>query len=486
MSALLFNSVTLTIRAADEASEIFLIDAGLSRIASGVGRLKIDVDPGIYKVRFRSGASQHDELVEISGLDENVVVQGPPILFHTAAPIDKTLTTHEYHSGPATMLSKQVNCEIGYGGELFIFVREEEGDQIQDQEFSVSGVTVHSLDGMELATFEQGDVDIQYRWSAITLRLDPGTYSIRVASGPIGTYEIFVTISQGWQTQVFMVMDEFWHDRISFRAPSLRSASVLMSHQGRGFDPYSRTVRLAELARHALEQGRNVISSQLMNELLSEKFEDPMLGIIAAHLIMRRHRPNWDLLLVVINNLANMLGEHPDVQALQIAMKKKSVTRIDSISSPPLLRNSWDYITKASRRRASLVSLDSHSARIANDVVSGGPWLIHRINEGHQFSSTDNFSIAESMRVVEKLMSMEPEQFTTIIKQTRSDDQSFSGLERGVLGAVSSYVQFRNLESGDAQISELTKARQVLSDLSAPSQSIANAVISLSEKMKLG
>lgn len=481
MSTSHFKPVLLEITAADDATEIFLIDANLVRIASDVGQLEKNVAPGIYKVRFRSGASQHDKLIEVSGVDEHVNVQGPPILFRTSAPIDMTLSTHEYQSGPAQASSNNINRMFGVGGELFVFLREEN----EEQSFFARGLTIHSLDGTELISIESGDVDIQSRWAAINLSIDPGTYSIRAASDQIGTYEIFVTVSQDWQTQVFLVMDEFWYENISFRIPSLRSASVLMSRLGLGFNPYSETVRLSELARQALEQGRSVISTQIMNKLLHEKFEDPMLGIIAAQLLMQRHRPNWELLRTVTNNLLNILGDHPDVQALLIAMKNQTNIDVDSINNPPLMRKSWDNIVRASRRRANIVQPNSPNALIANEVVTGGPWLIHRVNEESQSYQKENISIAESMRVVEKFITFEPEYFTEIIEQTNSSKENLSGLERSVLSAVMSYAQTQNMEIDDNETSVQVKARQMFGDLSAPTYSIANAVISLADKIKL-
>jgi hypothetical protein len=482
MTTLPSKSATLVITAADDATEIFIIDASLRRIAAGSGQLEEKVSPGIYKVRLRSGSSQHDQIVEVSSHNERVTVQGPPVLFHSAAPLNDTLTTHEYQSGPAAQASRSINMKLGSGGGLFVFVREED----ENQTFSTGGLTVHALDGTKLAALEDGDINHQARWGGLNISLDPGTYSIRVPFGRVGAYEIFATVSQDWQTQVFLVFDEFWSEGESFRAPSLSSASVLMSHLGHGFDPYSNLARLTELAQQALAQGRNVISSRLMSELLSGKFEDPMLGILAAHLIMNKHRPDRELLRVVRDNLVDMLGDHPDVKALLIGMKNQSELRVDSIDQPPSLRQSWDYIVKASRRRATLVPPDSPVARIANEVVTGGPWLIHRINEEYLYSLMERPTIAEAVRVAEKFVSIEPKRFSEMIKQTRSGMQNLSGLELGVLSAVKSYKQGLSMESDAKQTRQQVNTLQMFSDISAPSYSIATAVISLADKMKLG
>ena len=141
------ETATLAMSAADDATEIFLIDAGLRRIASGLGHLEMEVPLGIYKVRFRSGASQQDQLVEVPSPGARVKVEAPPLLFRTAAPIVRTLTTHEYQSGPASAMSRRVHVDCGRGGELFVFVREEE----ESREFAPTHLTIHALDGTELA-----------------------------------------------------------------------------------------------------------------------------------------------------------------------------------------------------------------------------------------------------------------------------------------------------------------------------------------------
>ena len=62
------KSARLAISAADNATEIFLIDASLRRIASGLGQLEASVKPGIYKVRFRSGDfKQPQEVADLVG-----------------------------------------------------------------------------------------------------------------------------------------------------------------------------------------------------------------------------------------------------------------------------------------------------------------------------------------------------------------------------------------------------------------------------------
>ena len=477
------SSATLAISAADEATEIFLVDANLKRIASGLGKLELAVPLGIYKVRFRSGATQHDELVEVSSPGSRVPVRGSPIEFRTAAPIEKTLTTHEYQSGSASNRSREVDVKAGVGGALFVFVREVD----EDRDFTPGGVRILALDGREVATIEAGASAPQDRWSALNVSLDPGTYSVRVASGRLGNYELFATVCKGWQTQVFMVMDDFWVEGSPIRAPSLRTASILMSRRERGFDPRRPATRLAELARKALEQGRNVASPGVMKQFLHGKFEDPMLGIVAANIVLQRHRPDRELVDVVIGNLRRALQDHPDLDALAVTIKGGSQERVETISRPPTLLRSWDHIVKASRRRATLVPPESPLALIADEVVIGGPWLIHRLDEERRTRRKDNASIAQASRLVQQLISANPERLAEMAQRTRTGEEDLSSLERAVLIAAMSYVEGLRLKSDPGhKRSVRASAREMLGHLSAPSYSIANAVKDLTDKLKLG
>ena len=466
---------TLELYAADDATEIFLIDANLNRIASGLGQLTKQVPPGLYKIRCRSGASQHDELIEVVDTQTPIHKSIAPIHFKTAAPIDNTLTTHEYHVAPAQGLSRQPQHALGEGAGLFIFVREEE----EQFSYHPPHISVHSLDGQQIASFEQAEHNLQWRWSALNLELSPGTYRIRVTSEHIGTYEIFITAAQDWQTQVFLVVEPFWFAGQSVRAPSLKTSSILMARPYQGFDAFQYTTRINELARLALEQGRQVISKSLMNELLCEKFEDPMLGIIAAHMLLKKPKPNWRLLNTVCGNLNMMLGEHPDVQALNIAMGKHAQQKVDTVNRPPTLRNSWEYIVKATKRRASLVERDSLLAQIAHEIVNGGPWLIHRVSDNEQSAFGPLPSLSETRHLIEQLATLPPDTMNVIADLARYKSSEFTSLERNILNTIVARYKGASLKEEPSEIT----AQQVLSEIKAPAYAISRAVAGIKEKL---
>ncbi|MEM8885814.1 MAG: hypothetical protein AAGD14_17245 [Planctomycetota bacterium] len=471
---------TLRIRAADEGTEIFVMDAGLKRVAIGLGDLEEQVEPGLYKVRFRSGAAQHDQLVDATKPGSSVVVDGPPIQFRSAVPLVETETTHEYQQGPAYDVSRTAPLARDAGGRLYLFVREVR----EDRDFIVPGLTVHRLDGSEIATLGEGVENLHGRWASLHLELDPGTYALRVQSPPLGEYEIFVTASPGWQTQVFFAMEDFWREGEPVRAPSLRTASVLMAEAHRGFDPGDERVRVCELARQALAQGRDVVSRNVMQKLLHGKFEAPMLGILAANLLLRRHRPNWELLRTVCGNLYNVLGAHPDVDALTLVVRGWEGSRIDAFKTPPSLRRSWDHIVQASRRRATLVPSGSPLAAIAEELVLAGPWLMHRIGGRVREQRPERVSLAAAVRAMHRLIAVPSETLEALVRQSRSEEGTLSSLERNVLGAALGHARAMDIRAElDAKVDADTELRGLLRAISAPTYAIADAVMSLVRKL---
>ncbi|MCJ8321358.1 MAG: hypothetical protein MJK12_17095 [Colwellia sp.] len=474
MNNSLYNNVKLEILASDDITEIFVIDSNLNRIESGVGLLKVEVLPGIYKVRYRSGASQYDEIIEVLSTDKSLLIKGRPVLFNSTAPICDTKTFNLIQSERANRASTVINRNVGNGSQLYIFVRETDGNQ----PFILPDIEVLTLDGEPLASMNDGELNEESKYAALNIKVEPGTYRVRVNSSDIGDYEIFISTSREWQTQVFFTIDEFWHNKESTRIPSIQNATVLMSRFGSGFNPSSNIVRLNELARIALSKRRNVVTSRMINKLLSDKYLDPILGIIASHIILQRHRPDWNLLNIIVNNLTNLIGEHPDVQAIIIALKKRTNKRVEIIDTPPTYRKSWNVIVKASRRRASLVKQGPLITQISKNLASSGLLLIHKNDSNSQIDEIDQVTIAGSERIFDLLSNMDQKVIDDMFKK----QEIFSPLELNllrVLKASKSSVVFTNEKPGFRR-----RSLSTVNHISAPSYSIANAVASLAEKIK--
>ena len=91
----------------------------------------------------------------------------------------------------------------------------------------------------------------------------------------------------------------------------------------------------------------------MMEALLSGKFENPMFGIYAGHLLALQEKPNLELLRELYENLSRLIGQHPDVTALLISLGDPRAQDL-LYPDPPMLRASWSLVVKASTTQRDL------------------------------------------------------------------------------------------------------------------------------------
>jgi hypothetical protein len=197
-----------------------------------------------------------------------------------------------------------------------------------------------------------------------------------------------VIVSPGWQTQVFLLgqpsaptSERATAQGVSELA-SLLDVTILMSKDG--FEPGDWQFRLIENARAALADDRAVRTPEL-DELLRHKFDNPMLGILGAHLLLlaqeealrqeaaakRRQRLDvgsgsiprsqvpfdQELFDVVVGNLRRLVGDtHPDVQALWL--RHAGAAPLGITHTPPMLVRSWSLLSEGSLTWPETVPLD--------------------------------------------------------------------------------------------------------------------------------
>ena len=140
--------------------------------------------------------------------------------------------------------------------------------------------------------------------------------------------------------------------------------------------------RTVEVARSALAEERSVASSTI-SESLFVKFENPMLGLFGAHLMllsreaerkaaaeerrsMSKKRPRAPVQFrqeqfdEVVRNLADLLGpDHPDVVALATRTSDPDLPALAPVTMPPLLWRSWLLLIEASHDHPPLVPADT-------------------------------------------------------------------------------------------------------------------------------
>jgi hypothetical protein len=408
--------IGLTAIGSTAATEISISDARFNQVElpNNAGRVEVDLPVGMYKITFREGDAAVERMASLlPGTQPVTIEQDAPAEFASAAPLADTRTTHEWQQGRATELTEAPpTTSIGTGAaELVIFVRdvgepievhldERERRRIglsEDVELRLElesgvarrlpdqhklgaldpteGLTLHHLSGAPLS--DVVPLDPGSRTGGLRAEVDRGTYRLRLDTGADLVLELPVTCPGGWQTEVFLLCKTYGKTT-EIRRADLDSASVSMCPPGSRFDPTAPRRRLTEIALHALASRRPLQGPEL-TQILQDKFEDPMLGILGAHLLTLVDKPDLGLLETVINNTEGLLGRHPDIDAIKLRREllAPSVhlppTRLES---PPTLVASWDAVVAATRRDPDVVPSGSLCDLIADKLTYSGPWLV--------------------------------------------------------------------------------------------------------------
>jgi hypothetical protein len=380
--------VPLVADAGDPTTEVFIIGPYFDLVAKGLGRIETELPPGIYKVQFIAGSLTKEMYVTLQPDSLPHTITPPALRFSTPAPITDTRTTHEYHELHAHRLSLRSDRTLGLGSQLFVFVRDLDQQGWDDP---ATALTLHDLTGNLLVDFTMtGEREISNpaldHWAGCTIDLNPGSYRLRVQtdSKSVGTLEQIVVTRSGWQTQVFLLRrlygyespyEEFKSSPTSLvRRADLGNASILMSFIGQGFQPERPDFRQAELARQGLANRRVVMGASELNTLLQAKFDNPMLGIYGAHLLLAQDTDRA-LLRKVINNLQGLVGDHPDVTALNVWLDEPS-DGYPSYQGPPMLSSSWKILVNASIAHPELIPMSSFTEQIADRIWGTSAWLV--------------------------------------------------------------------------------------------------------------
>jgi len=357
----------------DGAVWITILDREFVPKAAGPGKIETALAPGLYAARFEAGSSVRDQLFSLEPGTETYQVHEDKIAFATPTPLPDTRSEQPKQTQAARRLSRKPRRSLGRGGELLIFARDADH---RARTIPTYGLTLHGPEGEEVhverdsargGRSSSGSVP---PWAGCNYVLHPGTWRLQAPSPAGASIEQAVVVCDGWQTQVYLQRGPSRLGRA--RSADLANAAVLMTAVGHGFDPEDDDVRAAELARQGLRDRRAAIAQRDLQNLLSGKARNPMLGIYGAHLLLHEDQPNKKLIRDVVRKLHASVGEHPDVRALELWL----TGRVDgNFSEPPMLKSSWSIIIEATATNPRLVPAGSRSAAITPRVLSGGPWL---------------------------------------------------------------------------------------------------------------
>lgn len=375
----------LTVSSADESTEIFVVASNFELRARGALRVVEDLETGIYKIRAVTGRSEWQKVV---ALREDTVVEIPRIAFGSAAPLAGTNRTHESHmaaaelatppgavpeggdrgrdrsaaarhaasfvfmarwwtpwsaQGPQNLPNPANGASLGSGGGRRL-MRLDAPDDIEGRQDAPTDAGPHVA---PTATWFNGDRAFD-RYSGVSLRADDGLYTLGLSDGD-GQVEQMITLLPGWRTYVFALYEPPIDSYGNLRDGQRKKLVDLSIHMTRDqLSTGDEIARLTDAARLALADERSTATGELMS-LVRGKFENPMLGLYGAHLLLllkdkrssasvaRPFDYSEDLFREVVENIAAIFGpDHPDIVALR---GESGDGR--PITAPPMLWRSW-------------------------------------------------------------------------------------------------------------------------------------------------
>lgn len=472
------SKVQLRVRAPDPITEIFVVDSNFRRVAKAVGDLDIKLKPGIYKVRCRAGDAMHDQLIELSASDVSMTVEPEPVLFPCSAPIHNTSTYREAHANAAQELSRKITTSKGSGAEVLIFLRSA-GDQGHEAK-TAHRLELVTLGGQPICEWSLSHPDPTGAFGGGAIEVDPGVYRVRVESPPLGTYEMFLVACAGWQTQLFSRVADVGRPGRPVWSPRLRDAAMFMAPRGLGFSAGNPDARLAELARVGLEQGREVLNVTAFDAMVHGKLQNPLIGIYGAHLALLHRQYDAQWVAGICETLLGLVGSHPDLDALAFHPKLHHLlNRVRTFNAPPSLRSSWELVVNANRRRTSLVTNGSPTDEVADGLVFGGAWLMHR---GSKRSHSSDPERVDRKTAVEWLNQMATRELAHDRDHLEAQfkDRRLSGLDQGLIRALDAFVNQPEMASKIRQGRSLE--RELARQLRVPIVSVARAASRLARQ----
>lgn len=367
----------LTLRSTNALLEITVVDSDFRPVASGVGSLEATVPPGIYQVVARAGPAVERRLVSL-GPGEEHSASDLAVAYPSAAPVEGSATSHEYHMMLAEEVTRRAP-DTGAASWCAVVVRDVRGLQGPALERSTLGrVELRDRRLQPVPGFDGGwdhrPAEGAAAWGGA---LEPGAYVLRTRGSERGSMDRSIWVQSGWQTVVFLTVGP------SGELPA--ALSIHMVDAALWWSPVEdRVAEAAELASAALEEGRQIVPGELLRLLLDTKFRNPVFGLIGAHALLLGRDPDPATVSMVLNNLDMLLPGHPDVVALRwlAAERLPGIAPVlaagAGIDWPPMLLPSYQALLRADARDSGVLRDGSFAERMATTLVMQGIWTAWR------------------------------------------------------------------------------------------------------------
>ncbi len=366
---------------------------------------------------------------------------------------------------------------------MFLFIRGiQEGSPANEgigQNFRLLDANTRQV----ICTFDNNEIqkDDHFGWFAFSCAISPGFFLLKYGGKP--EREIPLHCFPEIQTQLFLMH----HYQPQF--PSMR---IYMNRHGWGFDPTDPLFHAYERALTALQNGVGYIPSNMLNELLWGKWENPTVGIAGAHILLQMEQVNRlkkvnqskeNLLETVMNNLEErIIRDSPDVSALYAMIEQQFgwnwAYRDESLTMAPMFRQGLESSWLISIERPGFIqenSLVEQSAlHVFKDVpfTSWEPFLpVH--TPSWSFRSEDN--VEKTMELGESMPELFDFEETGEETPEREKPKKYGWLAF----ALQDEIQRKNKRKLPLDLSEFAKSQKL------PLRVVENAYASLQENSDL-
>jgi hypothetical protein len=225
------------------------------------------------------------------------------------------------------------------------------------------GVSVVDSQRETVLVLEHGELqDSGDPFASCVKAVVPGSYFLRQRLDDGTTLEQSIIVCNGWGHEVY-VLRRVGPGKTTLRPrPRPRPRVSVMMRRLDQAEPPDVEDRLIEAARVAFADERRILNAEF-EDLLMRKLENPIAGIIGAHLLLvePKRDPGRDLSLLdtVVRSRYSLVGtDHPDVVALALQCADPKLRRtIKTVVGPPMLQRSWKLLAVGAQKRSRLIHL---------------------------------------------------------------------------------------------------------------------------------
>jgi len=332
------------------------------------GTLELDLSPGLYTVRSDRMGQIEDEIIRHGGPTETTA-RLPP--YYSPAPLADAKSSHEYYTGPSQRYSHEVTAPpLGDGkqdAQLFVFIRATSAEAFHGGRFN-GELSIMDSDGNLITRADESNTtsSTQDGWLAFSAKAVSGFYIARYRIGNFSR-DVAVFLPSQWQTQVFLT----YHGVV---LP--QGMRVFLARPSDGFHASDEIIRSVDIALTGLQNDDQRLPGGAMHDALHGKFDNPMLGLLAAHFLLRRETPDADSVATVLANLHSLIPDSPDLAALELISASRFGEPLTSfkVPFPPMLRAGLEAILALSTDHPELVPEESLLDRIATRLLGDSPW----------------------------------------------------------------------------------------------------------------